>query len=143
MSIFQDSPSLLRGAFVCAVLTTAVMGLGCGREASSLNRVTGRVTFKGDPVPVGVIQFTPDTSAGNSGAAGFAEIRDGVYDTTASGRGVIAGAMIVTIDAYSMKNVNPDFLPNGEPLIVGYKERVNVGTDLETELNFVIDPKRR
>lgn len=143
MRMFYDSPSLQRGAFVCAVLATAVIGLGCGQKVSSLNHVTGRVTFKGTPVPAGVIQFTPDTSAGNSGAAGFAEIRDGEYDTTTSGRGVAAGAMIVTIDAYSMKNINPDFLPNGEALIVGYKERVNVGTDSETVLDFEIDPKRR
>jgi hypothetical protein len=73
--------------------------LGCGGDKGY--RVSGKVTFKGQPVPAGRIHFVPDSKKGNKGASGYAEIKNGAYDTASSGgRGVIGGAMIVKIEAW-------------------------------------------
>jgi hypothetical protein len=61
--------------------------------------VSGTVTFDGQPVPFGRIVFTPDREAGNSGPQGFAEIRNGAYDT-ASGKGTVGGPQVVQITGF-------------------------------------------
>jgi hypothetical protein len=57
------------------------------------------VTFDGKPVPAGQIVFEPDAGSDNSGAQGFAEIRDGKYDTR-GGTGVIGGPHRVRIAGF-------------------------------------------
>lgn len=84
-----------RAPALVAVLT-CVLVAGCGKSGT---RVSGNVTFKGQPVPAGKIYFYPDTSKGNAGQAGFADIKGGKYDTGApGGQGVPAGPVIVAID---------------------------------------------
>ena len=74
---------------------------GCGR-GPRLFRVSGNVTFDGKPVPAGKIYFMPDGSKENSGTAGFAEIRDGKYDTSgAGGQNISGGPMVVKIEGAS------------------------------------------
>jgi hypothetical protein len=81
-----------------AVATLAVCLLaGCGGEDGY--DVSGKVTFQGNPVPAGQIYFTPDDSKGNSGATGYADIKDGEYDTAAEGgKPTAGGPMIVRIE---------------------------------------------
>jgi hypothetical protein len=56
----------------------------------------------------------PDESKGNTGATGYADIKDGAYDTSApGGRGVIGGPMIVTIDGLD-PNAPPDKPAKGQ-----------------------------
>lgn len=70
--------------------------LGCG---DGTYRVSGKVTFKGEPVPAGKIYFIPDGSKGNSGATGYADIKDGQYDTSSgNGRGCIGGPVIIAVE---------------------------------------------
>jgi hypothetical protein len=72
------------------------VALGCGGEKTY--RISGKVTFKGQPVPSGKIYFIPDGSKGNSGASGYADIKDGQYDTAASGgRGAPPGPVKVVV----------------------------------------------
>jgi hypothetical protein len=74
------------------------LALGCG--GAKTYRVSGKVTFKGNPIPVGKIVFTPDKSKGGTGPAGYAVIKDGNYDTSAAGgSGVVGGPMIISIQA--------------------------------------------
>lgn len=78
------------------LLLLMVVAAGCG---SGENRVSGNITFDGKPVPSGKIYFTPDTSKGNSGPTGYADIEDGFYDTAAAtGKGVAQGPMVVAIE---------------------------------------------
>jgi hypothetical protein len=69
--------------------------VGCGSDGY---RVSGKVNFKGQPVPAGKIYFLSDGSKGNKGPDGFADIKNGVYDTGVSGRGASAGAVIIAIE---------------------------------------------
>jgi hypothetical protein len=83
----------------------AAMGLfvfaltGCGSDEPPLYHLSGTVTFDGKPIPQGQIYFEPDGSKGNSGAAGFAVIEDGKFDTSAEGgKGHVSGPMTVRIE---------------------------------------------
>ena len=73
--------------------------LGCGGDGAQ--RVSGKVTFNGAPVPKGKIYFIPDGSTGATGATGYADITDGNYDTSATGgRGAVKGAVTVAIEGW-------------------------------------------
>lgn len=113
------------------------LAVGCSSEEGPPRyRVSGEVTFKGTPVPIGVIQFMPDTSQGNSGPPGFAEIKEGQFDTKLSGKGIIGGPHIVSIDAFNGKNIDPDMKPNGDPLVSGYQKRFALEKEADTELTI-------
>jgi hypothetical protein len=75
----------------CALCTLA----GCGTDNGlTMGRVSGLVSFKGDPVEFGDILFVPDGSKGNKGVPAMGKIgKDGRYvmSTQESGDGVIAG----------------------------------------------------
>lgn len=80
---------------------------GCGgatEKGPERFRLSGKVTFNGQPVPTGTIYFQPE-----SGPAGTAKITDGAYDTK-SGQGTVGGPHKVMIEGFDGKGVNP-----GEP----------------------------
>lgn len=88
----------------CLAITAFSLGCGDGREKPQTFHVSGNVTFQGKPVPAGRIDFIPDASAGNSGVAGYAEIANGAYDTSRTGKGTTGGAQVAVISGA----VSPD-----------------------------------
>lgn len=95
----------IRSARIAAGVVILAGLIGCGGE--NTHRLSGTVTFKGQPVPEGKIYFFPDAAKGNSGAAGYADVKDGKYDTSSpGGRGIKGGAMTVAIEAWD---------PTGKP----------------------------
>jgi hypothetical protein len=75
----------------------AALAAGCG--GADARHVAGTVTFQGRPVPAGKIYFTPDGAKGNAGPTGYADIRNGAYDTAAAGgRGAPPGPVVVAIE---------------------------------------------
>jgi len=114
-----------RWAVVAVPLVALACGslLGCG-GGTKLNRVSGRVTFNGQPVPAGKIYFTPDAAKGNSGPAGFADIKDGAYDTSAAGgQGVAPGPVAVRIEGTD----------GSKALFVGYQTSVELPQGSSTQ----------
>lgn len=92
------------------ILSLGGLALGCGAGPTG-NRLSGKVTFKGQPVPAGKVQIAPDSSKGNSGPSGYANIQNGAYDTAASGgMGAPSGAVIITVDGF-----DPNPPPGAEP----------------------------
>lgn len=72
---------------------------GCGGGAGDGRfDVSGEIQLDGKPVPAGEIMFEPDTSKGNKGPAGVAEIKDGKYHTL-PGKGTVGGPHIAVISA--------------------------------------------
>ena len=115
----------------------AVLVAGCSGETGPQRyRVSGTVTHEGAPVPIGVIQFTPDATQGNSGPPAFADIKDGKYDTSISGKGFIGGPQIVAIDAFSGVNIDPDLRPSGDPIMIGYQKSFDLPTDQDATLDI-------
>ncbi|MCA8988284.1 MAG: hypothetical protein KDA78_11610 [Planctomycetaceae bacterium] len=90
----------------CTILLTVTSLLaGCGSgDSVQLYQYSGTVTFEGQPVVYGQVEFLPDVEKGNDGPRGVAEIIDGKYDTSANGgRGFIGGAAILKITALKQR----------------------------------------
>lgn len=60
------------------VLGAVTVIAGCAKEPA-LSQLSGKVTFKGEPVPAGWISFTPDVDTG--GEVRVMQIVDGAYDS--------------------------------------------------------------
>lgn len=105
-------PGLARCPLVVIALFT-VLACGCKGKNDSPARydLSGRVTFGGEPIPVGVISFSPDTQQGNQGPGSTGRIQDGRYQTR-PGKGIVGGAYLVTIDGFKADaKATPLFAP--------------------------------
>jgi hypothetical protein len=92
-----------------AMTLTLSLAIGCGRDNGA--RVSGKVMFKGQPVPAGKVYIRPDGSKGNSGQTGFANIQNGAYDTSAAGgQGAVSGPVIIAVEG-----INPSPPPGAPP----------------------------
>lgn len=119
-------------------LSRALTGLGvvllagCGGGSDvELTDLSGKVTFAGKPVVYGQIEFIPDSGKGHQGPAGSAEIVDGAYDTSASGRGIVPGPHLVRITAYEAR---PAAASEDETAPSSAKPPIFAGFTLEQEL---------
>ena len=70
-------------------------------------RVSGKVTFQGQPVPVGEVQMMPDSTKGNKGPSIMAVIKDGEYETP-SERGMRGGPYTLIITGYEQVSDTSD-----------------------------------
>jgi hypothetical protein len=113
-------PRPLPAATLCAALAALS---ACSGQPSRYD-VSGTVTFKGQPVRAGLIVINPDLTKGNDGPQGFAEIRDGRFDTRTLAKGAPSGPVVLMIDGFD-GNAQPES-PYGKPLFVGYKVSVEL-----------------
>jgi hypothetical protein len=122
---------ILRRLSGTALVVACAFALGCG--GSDRHDVSGTVSFNGQPVPAGRIFFTPDASQGNKGNQGYADIKDGRYDTSQGGRGAPGGPVIVRIvgaDGQASENA-----PLGKPLFNEYQTKAELPEE-SAEQNF-------
>src|SRR5262249_27261287 len=92
----------LRNMFVVALLGWA---LGCSSQPH-LAQLSGKVTFKGQPVPAGWISFTPDVAAGALGPVTVFQVKDGEYDSSKeSTPGILRGVYQVRIGGFDGKKI--------------------------------------
>ena len=106
---------------------------GCS-TGPKVYRVSGTVTYLGQPLPAGVIFFDPDTTKGNSGPQGYASIKDGRYDTAdPGGTGVGGGPYQARIDGFDGKPARE--LPMGRPLFSRYQQLIELPMEAATQ-NF-------
>jgi hypothetical protein len=121
---------------IFVALLFAGLAAGCGKKEATRYRVSGSVTFKGKPVPVGTIQFSPDTAKGNAGPSAYTSIKDGRYDSATDGRGTVGGPQIVSVEAFDGQNIDPDVLPNGKPLVRGFRKPFDLPKDADATLDL-------
>ncbi len=85
--------------------------------------------YKGQPLPAGKIYFMPDTAKGNTGQPGYADIKNGLYDTAApGGQAAVGGPMLVAITG-----VDPSVKPEkatGDVTAKSLFERYETATEL-------------
>ena len=92
----------VRAALLTATLV--VVSGGCGQAKREVANLSGKVTFKGQPVPAGFINFLPDVPRGNRGEVKAFEIKDGVYDTAQGPNpGIYPGANKIMISGFNGK----------------------------------------
>jgi major membrane immunogen (membrane-anchored lipoprotein) len=85
-------------------ISAAVAVLGCSDDESGLGRrytVSGKVTYKGAPVPHGTVNFLPSKPPPPAGRAATGEIKDGNYSLSTAGNndGALPGDYNVAIVA--------------------------------------------
>lgn len=111
---------------------------GCQKAEAPKSQLSGKVQFKGKPVPAGYISFMPNSSTGNVGAVKVAQIRDGVYDTTQESEpGIPPGATTVRVAGFDGKKVKG--FGQGKQIFNAYEMKITVppGT---TTLDFTVPP---
>lgn len=114
---------------IALLLAAITLTSGCGKNDAGRVDVWGTVTWKGAPVPRGFVVFNPDSSQGNSGPQGTADIVDGKFDTRDdTGRGAVTGAVILSIRGYDGVNPTPE-APYGGVLFGPYEKTVDIPAD--------------
>ena len=73
---------------------------GCGGGGPTRYELSGKATFEGKPIPHGRIVFEPDASKKNAGPQGFANIKDGQFDTSDGGQGHIGGDHLIRVEGF-------------------------------------------
>ncbi len=112
---------------------------GCS-TGPKVYHVSGKVAFRGEPLPAGVIFFDPDSTKGNSGPQGYAAIKDGRYDTAdLGGQGVGSGPYQARIDGFDGKPARE--LPMGRPLFSRYLQSIDLPMNASTQDFDVPEPK--
>ena len=126
----------MRFSRLCGLLLVmAPFASGCGGSSPDLCHLSGTVTFKGQPLSAGRILFLPDSTKGNSGQAGYAEIKEGAYDTRRKGAAASGGALIVRIDGYDGKTSATNLV--GQPLFLNYEIQIDASGTHSTK-DFVV-----
>jgi hypothetical protein len=88
---------------IVAALALAT-GIGC-RKSNGLTAVTGKVTFKGSPVPMGNVSIEPDASQGNTGPQCRSSIINGVFVSRPE-FGSVSGPVIVDVEGSEQRAEN-------------------------------------
>jgi len=140
-----------RGGRLLLLLMISAAAAGCGKDT---HQVRGTVTWQGEPVPVGVVQFEPAKEMGDA-PSGFALIEDGKF-VTEPGRGCFPGPHIARLKGF---DGNPSELDESlaAERIPGYEDEPSlaVGTPLfenvtveveitagDNQLTFDLPPKQ-
>ncbi len=97
----------------CLPVLPLVLVLGCGESSQPLVPVTGKVTYRGQPLQNGTIVFTPDPRRGPLGNMAMGEIKaDGTYSLrTEKAFGTAPGYYRVTVAVLLGGSVQPSLLP--------------------------------
>lgn len=118
MNCYVAKPSGLWWSTLTAASALLLATGGC-EVGERQYHVSGAITYQGKPVPAGTIVFEPDASKSNQGAAGYAKIKEGRYDTRApEGKGVVGGPHLVRI--MGLDGVPRGELLNGMPVFPEY-----------------------
>ncbi len=122
----------LTGTLALTVVFQLILLPGCGdsgtRQANSMH-VTGKATFRGQPIKLGLIVFEPDPSQGGSGTQGFAAIRDGEFNTQKpGGQAVAIGPCIIRVTGGDGVGIDA-FTPFGNMMFDEFTTKMVMDTD--------------
>jgi hypothetical protein len=126
-----------RRLFAAAALLA--LSVGCSPSEPELSQLSGKVTFKGQPVPAGFISFTPDLTVG--GQIRVLQIKDGVYnssqDTPQEGGdpGLKPGLYTIRISGFDGKRI--PFFGQGKQIFNEVQDTYTVPAGASTH-DFVI-----
>lgn len=130
---FKVTAMSVRHAHV-GLVAAIVLGVfsGCGGpDGPERAEIHGRVTFNGEPVPVGQIEYRPNVEKGGSGPQSLLFIKDGYYES--AGKGPVLGPHTVKITGYT--GIPKPFLDQGEELFPTHKDEVEI-TAGDQEVNY-------
>lgn len=128
---------MIRLVQLAVLLGSVVVGAGCQKSGPVRVHVAGEITYKGKPLPAGIITIEPDITRGADGPQGFAQIKNGKFDTRQNGRMACQGPAIVSIQGYDGVSKGPENVL-GSALFTQYTEMVELnGKDPTLKLDIV------
>lgn len=138
---------ILAAALGCMLGCTFLVG--CGGDDT--HQVKGTVTFNGKPLPGGKIYFFPDSTKGNSGQAGFADIVDGKFDTAnLGGSGTMRGPTRVAIEGFDPSAPPPapkkgEFVEAGTMTLLfpRWETTIDIGAEPEITIDVPLEATKR
>lgn len=119
--------------FVALILSSLA---GCG-DSVARTQVSGAITYDGQAVVAGRIYFTPDLAKKNDGPQGFADIKNGKYDTRTGGNGPVPGALLVRIEGFDGQPA--EARPIGYPVFV-YETSLELAQGAATKKDYALNP---
>lgn len=121
------------------VVAAAFMALAVGCSSKpKLAQLSGKVTFKSQPVPAGWISFTPDVAAGGIGEVKVFQIKDGQYDSSKEvPSGLKPGVYLIRIAGFDGKVI--PFYGQGKQIFNPVEDKYTVPEGNSTK-DFVIPP---
>jgi len=136
---------MMRQTFFC--VGGVLFLLGCQSGEPPRYELSGQVTFNGQPVPLGTIEFIPDESRGNRGPGTSAGIANGQYKTP-RGQGTIGGPHKVRITGYDGQ-VKPvpgapgeQTMPANPPLFADVELQVDLPL-ANAQMDFVVPSAKK
>lgn len=88
-----------------AVAFVLTLAASCSSKENP-SQLSGKVTFKGQPVPAGWISFTPDVAAGGKGQVRVLQIKDGEFDSSKEDPpGINPGTYLIMIAGFDGKRI--------------------------------------
>ena len=118
-----------------ALALPVTLFLGCSPQPK-MAQLSGKLTFKGQPVPAGYIVFTPDVASGNLGQNKVLQVKEGVFDSaTAPEPGLKPGRYQLRIAGFDGKKV--PFFGQGKQIFNPYEETFEVPEGTTTK-EFVV-----
>ncbi len=116
-------------------LAAMMFAAGCHDAGPAQHHVSGRATFRGEPIPAGAVRFVPDTAQGNQGPAGYAAVENGRYNTARLGRGTVGGPHRIIISGYDGEPDPSGEQPHGARLFPDYQTTADLPTET-TAIDF-------
>jgi hypothetical protein len=115
---------LHRGVVWLALLALAP---GCGARGPDRYDISGKVTFRGQPVPSGYIVFAPDGKRGNDGPGCTVDIEKGAY-ASMPGRGTVGGPHQIQVYGFDGVPISDAFITNpmGKPIFPEHRRAVDL-----------------
>ena len=114
-------------SIACAALVSSLSG--CGGDGIVRHQVSGKVTFREQPVEYGTIAFEPEASVGQIAPSSFVRIEHGAYQT-AKGDGPTTGKYKVRVMGFDTskmkKNTPPEEIIETPELFPAYTLSVEI-----------------
>jgi len=118
------------------VAVALLLVVGCSSKPK-LAQLSGKVTFKGQPVPAGYVSLAPDVGNGGKGQMRVFQIKDGVYDSSQdTPPGLPAGPYFVRIAGFDGKKI--PFFGQGKQIFNEVTDLYITVPDGKSEKDFVI-----
>ena len=130
--IHGEKRSGIVGFVVAACLVIGVVGCG---KSDGLTAVSGRVTWKGKPVPRGDVSIEPDAARGNTGPQCRSSIIDGAFESRPR-FGAIQGPVVVIVEGTN----TPPGSEFAVPLFPRYEFRTEIPA-VRATLDIVVPDK--
>jgi len=84
---------------ISLIPVVAAIGCGDGSDGPPRHKLSGAITFNGEPIPAGSLTLSPDSSQNNSGPGSTAKIAGGKFSTE-KGKGIVGGPYQIVVQGY-------------------------------------------